>query len=312
MSDAHNLSVSALDRGKRLHELAALAVLINSKVIRPQERLTAEVEHCGAVETITRLATDQPGTESAFNEQLASVLPMVQAWLSDDRDVRTVFDATYPLNLSNVFDKPPLLFIKGQWREDRDSLAVAVVGTRKPSSDGIKRATVAARRLAKEGITVISGLAAGIDAAAHTAALDVNGRTVAVMGTGIDRFYPSENTKLAARIVESGGALLSQFFPDQPPTQFTFPMRNVTMSGLSLATFVIEAGETSGARQQARHALQHGRSVFLASSLVRSHKWARRMVEEGLYGVRALAIESIDEVIERLVGTYDAPAVAAG
>lgn len=226
--------------------------------------------------------------------------------------MRTVFDATYPRNLAGVFNKPPLLFIAGNWREDRDGLSIAVVGTRKPSADGIKRAQLAARKLAQAGITVVSGLAAGIDTTAHTAALDAGGRTVAVIGTGIDRIYPAGNRALAERIIASDGALLSQFFPEQPPAQWSFPMRNVVMSGLSLATLVIEAGETSGARQQARHALQHGRTVFLAASLVRSHEWARKMVEAGYEGTQALVVESVDEVVDRMVGTYDAPAVAAG
>jgi DNA processing protein len=310
--NAPGTSVSALIRGNRVHELAALAVLIKSKLIRPQERLSAEVEHFGAVDTLKRVVAEPTLTPLALDEDLIGAIAVAEGWMREDRDIRTVFDNTYPSNLSVVFDKPPLIFIKGEWREDLDGLAVAVVGTRKPSAEGVKRAQVAARRLAQEGVTVISGLAVGIDNAAHTAALDADGRTVAVIGTGIDRVYPRENAALAARIVASSGALVSQFFPDQPPTQWSFPMRNVTMSGLSLATLVIEAGETSGARQQARHALMHGRTVFLASSLVRQHTWARKMMDEGYGGARALAIESIDEVIDRLLGAHDVPAVAVG
>ena len=106
-----------------------------------------------------------------------------------------------------------------------------------------------------------SGLAAGIDTAAHTAALDAHGRTIAVMGTGVDHVYPATNRALAARIVDSGCALVTQFFPQQTPRPWMFPARNVVMSGLSLATVVVEASEASGARLQARVALQHGRAV---------------------------------------------------
>ena len=307
MDNANATTVSAFHPGIRAHELAALVLLINTKTL-PLDHLTAQVEHFGAVDTMRRMTDSGRTFESA---DVVAAVTTAEEWLHAGYDIRVVFDDTYPLNLSNIFNKPPMVFIKGEWIDECDSLSVAVVGTRKPSVDGLKRATAAGRKLAKEGITVISGLATGIDAAAHSAALDAGGRTIAVMGTGINRVFPKENGELATRIVASGGALITQFFPDQPPTQWTFPMRNVVMSGLSLATLVIEASETSGARQQARHALQHGRSVFLAASLVKTHLWARKMVEEGMYGTHAIVVDSIDDVIERMVGAYDAPAVAA-
>lgn len=307
MDNANAVAAFAFEPGVRAHELGALVLLISKKPL-PLDTLTARVEHFGAVVTLQYLTKSGLTFDPA---EAGAAVATAEGWLRTGYDIRTVFDDTYPLNLSNIFNKPPLVFIKGTWIEERDDLAVAVVGTRKPTPDGVRRATVAGRKLAKEGITVISGLAAGIDAAAHSAALDAGGRTVAVMGTGIDRVYPKENRELAERIVASGGALVTQFFPDQPPTQWSFPMRNVVMSGLSLATLVIEASETSGARQQARHALQHGRTVFLAASLVKAHAWARKMVEEGMYGAHALAVDSIDDVIDRIVGSYDAPAVAA-
>jgi DNA processing protein len=154
---------------------------------------------------------------------------------------------------------------------------------------------------------VFSGLAKGIDAHAHIGALRGGGRTVAVMGTGILRRYPAENAKLADAIVEAGGALLSQFFPNQPPTRWTFPKRNVTMSGLSLATVVVEAGATSGAKMQAEAALTHGRSVFLPSSLVAAHSWARRMVSEGFKGTLATEIHSTDDLLHRFDPSSTAP-----
>ena len=311
MNNAYEESVSALHRGNRDHELASLVVLLRSKAL-PLERLAAVVEQFGSVYTLQRVARESQLAPKFDPEDIENALITVQKWREERRDVRTVFDPTYPRNLLNVFNKPPLLFISGNWREDRDGLSISVVGTRKPSPDGVKRAQQAARKFAKARITVISGLAAGIDTAVHTAALDAGGRTVAVMGTGIDRIYPPQNLALAEQIVTEGGALISQFFPDQPPMQWSFPMRNVVMSGLSLATLVIEASDTSGARQQARHALQHGRTVFLAASLVQSHAWARKMVEIGYDGAQALVAESVDEVVDRLTGTCDAPAVAAG
>lgn len=311
MANTHDVSVSELVRGNRAHELAALVLLLRLKLL-PAERLALQVEPFGAVHTLRRIARDSQLAPPFETSDVASALATVERWIAENRDIRTVFDSNYPQNLGTVFNKPPVLFIKGTWSEERDSLSIAVVGTRKPSADGVKRAQIAGRKLATAGITVISGLAAGIDAAAHDATLAAGGRTIAVLGTGIDRVFPKENRRLAERILESGAALISQFFPEQPPMQWSFPMRNVTMSGLSLATLVIEAGETSGARQQARHALQHGRSVFLGASLANAHPWARRMVEEGYDGARALVIESIDEVIDRVMETPDIPAIAAG
>ena len=125
--------------------------------------------------------------------------------------------------------------------------------------------------------TVVSGLAEGIDSAAHLAALDAGGRTVGVIGTGLRRAYPAKNAELQDRIA-SEAAVVSQFWPDAPPTKTSFPMRNVVMSGVARATVVVEASHTSGARMQARFALEHGRPVFLLESLL-EHEWAQDYAE---------------------------------
>ncbi len=223
-----------------------------------------------------------------------------EAWLNEGHDVRTVFDDDYPTNLRAIFNRPPFVFVRGDWREEEDSVAIAIVGTRQASSEGLRRATQLASGLARHGITVISGLAAGIDGAAHTAALSAGGRTTAVIGTGINRLYPAAHAELARRITDGAGAIISQFLPDQPPQKWTFPKRNVVMSGLSFATVVIEASWTSGARVQATEALRHGRAVYLLSSLVESHDWARKYVTEGYRGVRAVNLASVDQLLENL------------
>jgi DNA processing protein len=125
---------------------------------------------------------------------------------------------------------------------------------------------------------VTSGLAAGIDTAAHTAALDANMRTVAVIGTGLDHAYPTQNAALQ-RTIAARGAVVSQFWPDAPPERRNFPMRNAVMSGLSLATVVVEALHRSGARIQARIALAHGRPVFLSRRLTDEQPWAREFAQ---------------------------------
>jgi DNA processing protein len=134
-----------------------------------------------------------------------------------------------------------------------------------------------ARALAGQGVTVIAGLALGIDTAAHRAALVAGGRTVAIIGTGINRVYPAENRALYEEIA-ARGLLLSQFWPDAPAQRHTFLMRNATMSGYGLATVVVEAGEHSGARAQARIAVEHGRPVILTDLVVQRNEWARSLV----------------------------------
>jgi DNA processing protein len=206
----------------------------------------------------------------------------------------TVLDQDYPTNLRLIPNLPPFLFYRGNLSGD-DARSVAVVGTRQPSETGLRRAAHMSRLLARQHVTVVSGLAKGIDAAAHRAALDEGWRTIAVLGTGITKHYPSENQDLAEAITASG-ALVSQFWPTAPPGRHTFPRRNIVTSGISQGTVVIEASSTSGAKMQARLALEHGKKVFLISSLVDSQPWARTYVDER----DAIEVADVDEVIAQL------------
>jgi DNA processing protein len=207
----------------------------------------------------------------------------------------TVLDEIYPTNLRLVYNRPPFLFVRGEL-EAQDERAVAIVGTRQASPAGSEQAQRLARELAGNGVTVLSGLALGIDTAAHTAALEVGGRTVAVVGTGIQRTYPAANRALADRIVAGGGAIVSQFWPDAPPAKWSFPMRNVTMSGMGVGTVVVEASSTSGAKMQARLALEHGKRLFLVESLVMHEEWAQRYAERP----GATVVQSVDDVLAAL------------
>jgi DNA processing protein len=208
----------------------------------------------------------------------------------------TVLDHEYPANLRLIPNLPPFLFFRGELLE-ADARSVAVVGTRNASEDGVRRAGRMSRLLAEQGVTVISGLAKGIDTVAHRSALDAKGRTIAVLGTGITRCYPSQNRDLADKIADGDrGALVSQFWPTRPPGRDTFPRRNVVTSGLSQGTVVIEASSTSGAKMQARLALEHGKKVFLLQSLTTSQPWARDYVERR----GAIEVAEVDEVIRHL------------
>ncbi len=194
----------------------------------------------------------------------------------------TVVDEDYPANLRLVPDAPPFLFYKGSLSLT-DARSIAVVGTRNASADGLSRARRMAAGLSREGIVVVSGLAKGIDTAAHTATVGLDNRTVAVTGTGIaSPVYPKENAALADRIVATGGAVVSQFWPTDPPDKWRFPARNVTMSGFTQGTVVIEASSTSGAKMQAQAARAHAKTVFLLKSLATAQPWAKKMILEAL------------------------------
>jgi DNA processing protein len=224
---------------------------------------------------------------------IAVILDEVRGWQADGMQVLTVLDEDYPANLRTIHDRPPILFVQGRLVPANDR-SVAVVGTRRPSQEGVQTAQSVASDLVGAGYTVVSGLAEGIDTAAHRAALDAGGRTVAVIGTGLRRTYPKKNVDLQHRLARES-AVLSQFWPDQPPTRRSFPMRNVVMSGFAQATVVVEASDTRGARMQARFALGHNRPVFLLRSLL-EHGWAQECA--GRPG--ATVVDSGAEVLDHL------------
>jgi DNA processing protein len=201
-------------------------------------------------------------------------------------------DTTYPANLQMIHNRPPFLMVSGDLVAE-DRRAMAIVGTRNPSEEGRKAAFDISVALAERGITIVSGLADGIDSAAHKGALSVGGRTVAVFGTGIEVVYPTKNRELAAQAARSG-ACVSQFWPRMRGAQWTFPARNIVTSGLSLGTVVVEASATSGARLQAEAALRHGKRVLLFRQLVDSQEWAKAIAERP----EVVTVESVGQVIE--------------
>jgi DNA processing protein len=177
-------------------------------------------------------------------------------------DVLVLDDGAYPALLRETPDPPLTLYVRGAWAECLEAPCVAVVGSRRCSVYGQNVTLMLARELASRGVTVVSGLARGIDAAAHRGALEAGGRTVGVLGTGIDQVYPRDHSKLAAEILGGGGALVTQFPLGTPPAPENFPYRNRIISGLSLGVVVVEASELSGSLITARLALEQGREVF--------------------------------------------------
>jgi DNA processing protein len=170
-------------------------------------------------------------------------------------------DAGYPRRLLEIYDPPLILYLRGSL-EVIDQIGVAVVGTRHPTPYGVGMAERLSCDLAARGVIIFSGMARGIDTAAHRGALNTRGKTVAVWGTGIDVIYPKENQKLADQILASGGAIVSEFPLGTFPAPQNFPIRNRIISGVAVGILVIEAGEYSGTRITARCALEQGRDVF--------------------------------------------------
>ena len=177
-------------------------------------------------------------------------------------DILVLDDGVYPTLLRETYDPPVVLYVKGAWAECLERPCVAIVGSRRCSTYGQNAALMLSRELASRGVTIISGLARGIDAAAHRGALEAGGKTVAVMGTGLDQFYPRDHAKLALEILKNGGALVTQFPLGTPPVSENFPYRNRVISGLSLGTLVVEAAENSGSLITARLAMEQNREVF--------------------------------------------------
>jgi len=207
----------------------------------------------------------------------------------------TWHDAGYPARLKEIYDPPPVLYVRGAFTA-ADEWALAVVGTRRPTYYGREVAEQIAGDLARNKITVISGLARGIDAVAHQAALDAGGRTIAVLGCGLDSVYPSVHVKLARDIMERG-ALVSEFPLGTQPRRENFPLRNRIMSGMSLGVLVVEADEKSGALITANLALEQDREVFAVPGSVLSpaSRGTNRLIQEG-----AKLVRGANDILEEL------------
>lgn len=190
-------------------------------------------------------------------------------------------DEAYPRRLREIDQSPPVLYVRGEIL-DEDAWAIAIVGTRRVTVYGRQVADELATFLAQRGVTVVSGLARGVDAVAHEAAIRGGGRTFAVLGCGVDRIYPPEHQRLADQIIERG-ALISDYPPGTPPDSVNFPPRNRIISGLSLGTIVVEAGETSGALITATFAAEQGRDVLAVPGNINApqSKGTNRLIQQG-------------------------------
>ncbi|MCE5302176.1 MAG: DNA-processing protein DprA [Planctomycetaceae bacterium] len=224
-----------------------------------------------------------------------------------DIAILTESHAEYPRALREIHDPPGVLFVRGEL-QPRDALAIGIVGTRHSTQYGLRQAERLAGSLARAGLTVVSGLARGIDAAAHRGALAAGGRTIAVLASGVLNVYPPEHAALAEEVI-AHGALVSESPPHAQPLSGTFPQRNRLISGMTLGVIVVEAAERSGALITARHAMEQGREVFAVPGNAdsRTSRGCHRLIRDG-----AKLVESADDVLEELGPLVEAAPQADG
>ncbi len=239
-----------------------------------------------SVELVRRVAA--AAEENDYRQQL-------QICCQHQIEVLDQTDEQYPCSLKEIYDPPPILFCRGNW-QPVDSIAVSIVGSRHATHYGLTIAEKLATELAFRGFTIVSGLARGIDAAAHRGALNAGGRTIAVLGGGILNLYPADHQKLADQVASSG-LLVSESLPWAAPKSGSFPRRNRIIAGLSLGVIVVEAGCRSGALITARLANEQGREVFAVPGRIdnRLSQGCHRLIRDG-----AKLVESADDVLEEL------------
>jgi DNA processing protein len=267
-------------------------------------RLQALLEVFGTVQEAWEASPDQLrdcGLNSTLVQRLTRIRKQVslETVLEDLQrkqvEVLTWDDERYPARLRNIPQSPPVLYVRGELQAD-DEWAIAVVGTRRFTSYGKQVAEQIADTLARNGVTVVSGLARGIDGIAHRAALDAGGRTVAVLGSGVDHIYPPEHRNLALRMIKQG-AVISDYPLGTQPDGSNFPPRNRIIAGLSRAVVVVEAGKRSGALITANYAAEQGRDVFAVPGSIFAAKSVgpNRLIQKGAH-----PLLKAEEVLERL------------
>jgi DNA processing protein len=255
-------------------------------------------------ENVFAMAKSQPGELNVAEDMLRQlqkpefdqIEPALEWASAEQNHIITLRHDTYPHLLKEIHDAPPVLYVHGNCTLLNDH-QLAMVGSRNPTAGGMETATRFAEHLSQCGLTVTSGLALGIDTAAHRGALLANAGTIAVMGTGINRIYPSRNHKLAHEIIDKGGALITELPLDTSPAKENFPRRNRIISGMSLGTLVVEAAKRSGSLITARLATEQGREVFAIPGSIHNplSRGCHSLIRQG-----AKLVETADDIIEEL------------
>ncbi len=258
----------------------------------------------GSPEAVLR-ANGEALKEAGVHTEVARAIISFDQWRTIETELRKIsqtgvrlitrLDAEYPENLTHLHDPPPFLYVRGSLLPE-DRLAIAIVGSRFASAYGRGVARDLARGLTEKGVTVVSGLARGVDVEAHRATLEAKGRTIAVLGSGVDVIYPSEHRSLAADI-PSHGAVISEFALGSKPDAVHFPYRNRVISGLTLGTVVVEAAENSGSLITARCALEQNREVFAVPGVITSvrSRGPHRLIKDG-----AKLVENVEDILQEI------------
>jgi DNA processing protein len=259
----------------------------------------------GSIEAVFSASANELSRAAGISNKIAAQIANYKGWdkiqsyidqlNSAEIKIITFQDKLYPKYLHNVYDRPVFLYVRGHL--EKDEINLAIVGSRAASTYGKYTTERISRELAQKGVTVVSGMARGIDSAAHRGALAARGRTIAVLGSGLDVIYPPENKKLFAEIIENG-AVISEFPMGTPPIAANFPSRNRIISGISYGVLVVEAGEKSGSLITARLALEQGREVFAVPGSVETpaSRGTNRLIKEG-----AKLIENADDILEEII-----------
>jgi len=281
-------------------------------------RIRALLKHFGTLEGIFKANEDELRKAEKIGPVLAGALPQAIKEVNLEKEMKlinkhgvkiiTFLDRDYPENLKNIYDPPVVLYVKGNIMPE-DKLAIAIIGSRLASFYGLATAEKLGFELASHGVTIVSGLARGIDSSAHKGALKAKKRTIAVLGSGLANIYPGENMDLAERISESG-ALISEFPMTMMPNKGNFPRRNRIISGFSLGVVCVEAAEKSGALITCDCALEQGREVFAVPGKVDSmtSKGTNRLIKQG-----AKLAQGVEDILEELNldGLRSCPAASA-
>lgn len=293
------------ESSKKPHSKVESWILLSKLSCLKNREINRLLEEFGSLEGILSTPLEKLSQVSKIDKKILEVIKKKVPELSLQDDYKLMRklgvklvsfdDPCYPSNLKNIYDPPFLLYVRGDLKKD-DERAVAVVGTRRPTNYGKIAARKLARELAKEGITVVSGMARGIDTIAHEGALEEGGRTIAVLGCGVDVVYPPENKSLMEDIIKKG-AVISEFPLKTKPLAYNFPQRNRIISGLSKGVLVVEAPLKSGAMITVDFALEQGREVFAVPGMITNpySKGTNRLIKEG-----AKIVEDVSDIIEEI------------
>jgi DNA processing protein len=269
----------------------------------------ALVDNFGSLPAIFSAPVSKLSEISGISKNIAAAIVGFNHWdkvkaeleLIDKNEIKiiTYQDELYPAKLMNIYDRPPFLYVRGTL--NKNDINIAVVGSRLASTYGKYTTERISRELALKGLTIVSGMARGIDSVAHRGALTAHGRTIAVLGSGLDVIYPPENKKLFTDIIQNG-AVISEFPPGTPPRSANFPARNRIISGMSYGVVIVEAGEKSGSLITARLALEQGREVFAVPGSIDSagSRGTNKLIKQG-----AKLIENIDDILEEIFPQFE-------